>query len=98
MKPLVCFTMFCSFRLLPAQTRVIGISWFGNSVTSWFMVNRVGLLTIPVTSTVQVSHLPWLQTWWSGVGVHEPSKWLLEVKGVFSDEADHGRVALHPIV
>ena len=29
---------------------------------------------------------------WSGAGVHEPSKWRLGV------EADHGRVALHPIV
>lgn len=58
LKPMVCFTMFCSFRLFPAQTSVTGISRLGNSVTSWSIVNRMGRLTSPHTSTVQSSHLP----------------------------------------
>lgn len=49
LKPLVFFTMFCSLRLFPAQTRVQSKLTFSNLFRRSSMLNVIGLSTIPDT-------------------------------------------------
>lgn len=66
LNPMDCFTMFSSFRRLPAHTSVTGNSRARNRRMS-FIVNDMGRFTNPETSTFQSSHdargtAPWFRT------------------------------------
>lgn len=84
LNPLVFFTMFCSLRRLPAQTKLQSRLTFSNLLRRSSMLNVIGLSTMPHTVILWLSQdsfgtAPWFLTYSAyKVNVRQISQKLVE--------------------